>query len=281
MARKTEHRDRAPHHASKTGQQNMTPDTSPVGAAEDLLSEAWFAPPDTLTLATPLLAFPGADAPVEVRADEHFDTVEARVPAEEYVNIEVPVRNAAPVEPPAASAAPVEAPVSAAPEAPVEAPAVKRRGRPPGSKNKSKDDPTRAPPRTPSARLAREEEAGPMAPTPRRGRPPKSAKGRSVLEYLNAVSKHFVLYDGKTVVLSGSDIHLVDISPMAAKLLGLKNHRELEFDRSCKIPQTMEFTTATAAFDFYAAALHALKPRDELILCSDKTDWVEAKNIHL
>jgi hypothetical protein len=84
--------------------------------------------------------------------------------------------------------------------------------------------------------------------------------------------EHYVLIDGKTVKLNGSDVMLKVLSIEQQKEYGITSVLG-EMGKKCKNPVVLTFKNAKLADAFFDMCLYAEKEQEELIIDGKKTEW--------
>lgn len=85
--------------------------------------------------------------------------------------------------------------------------------------------------------------------------------------------KHYVLHDGRKLVLSGKDVQLRPLDHEACIRHGIKTVTGAQ-GMPCEQQQVViEFKSPAAAFKFFDLCLHAQDEADEHIQAGNKTEW--------
>jgi hypothetical protein len=84
--------------------------------------------------------------------------------------------------------------------------------------------------------------------------------------------EHYILLDGKTVKLNGSDVMIKTLSIEQQKEYGITSVLG-EMGKKCKNPVVVTFKNAKLAEAFFDMCLYAEKEQEELIVEGKKTEW--------
>ena len=84
---------------------------------------------------------------------------------------------------------------------------------------------------------------------------------------------HFVTQEGKTIVLSGSDVYCRELSAEDQKKWGIKSVEGALGVPCADAPVTLTFKSPKAAEAFFAHSFSAEDEADEIIVAGGKADW--------